>query len=162
MIRVAAVVVGCAVVMLIAAAKVPGHVRLPIQTVVPGAVVSQPFGCTTLELEPFDPRCPTHHIHTGVDLAAPLGTEVRSATAGTALLGYDSAGAGNFVIVVVDSHVRILYCHLSAFRVRPGESVSPGQLIGLVGATGLATGPHVHLQVNVDGSPVDPMVFLAS
>jgi len=150
------------VVMLAAAAHVPSHARLPVQAVVVGALVSQPFGCTTLALEPFDPFCPGLHIHTGIDLAAPLGTDVHSATAGTAFLGYDSAGAGNFVVVAVDAHVRVLYCHLSAFRVRPGESVTPGQVIGLVGATGLATGPHVHLQVNVDGSPVDPAVFLAS
>ena len=148
--------------MLAAAAHVPSHARLPVQAVVVGALVSQPFGCTTLALEPFDPFCPGLHIHTGIDLAAPLGTDVHSATAGTAFLGYDSAGAGNFVVVAVDAHVRVLYCHLSAFRVRPGESVTPGQVIGLVGATGLATGPHVHLQVNVDGSPVDPAVFLAS
>jgi len=162
MIRVAVVVAGCGVVMLTAAAHVPSHARLPVQAIVVGAVVSQPFGCTTLELEPFDPFCPGLHVHTGIDLAAPLGTEVHSATAGTAVLGYDSAGAGNFVVVVVDAHTRILYCHLSAFRVRPGEPVTPGQVIGLVGATGLATGPHVHLQVDVDGSPVDPALFLAS
>ncbi|HEX2646867.1 MAG TPA: M23 family metallopeptidase [Candidatus Dormibacteraeota bacterium] len=159
MIRFAVVVVGCAVVMLTAAAHVASNERLPVAAVVVGAVVSQPYGCTNLQLEPFDPLCPGLHVHTGIDLAAPLGTEVHSATAGTAFLGYDPA-AGNFVVVVLDTHVRILYCHLSAFRVRPGESVTPGQVIGLVGATGLATGPHVHLQVNVDGSAVDPVVFL--
>ena len=162
MIRIAGVVIGCSIVMLTAAAHVPSHVRLPVQAVVLGAVVSQPYGCTTLQLEPFDPFCPSHHAHTGIDLAAPVGTEVHSATAGTAFLGYDSAGAGNFVVVVIDAHARVLYCHLSAFRVRPGESVVPGEVIGLVGATGLATGPHVHLQVNVDGFAVDPAVFLAS
>jgi murein DD-endopeptidase MepM/ murein hydrolase activator NlpD len=56
---------------------------------------------------------------------------------------------------------RVVYCHLSVRRVADGESVSAGDLIGLVGATGLATGPHVHLQVDVDGLPVDPEVFLA-
>ncbi len=162
MIRVAGVIVGCSIVLFTAAAHVPSHVRLPLQAVVLGAVVTQPYGCTTLELEPFDPLCPSHHVHTGIDLAAPVGTEVHSATAGTAFLGYDSAGAGNFVAVAVDAHVRVLYCHLSAFRVRPGEWVVPGQVIGLVGATGLATGPHVHLQVNVDGFAVDPGVFLFS
>jgi murein DD-endopeptidase MepM/ murein hydrolase activator NlpD len=162
MIRIAGVVLGCTVVMLTAAAQLPSHVRLPVQEVVVGAVVSQPYGCTSLALEPFDPFCPGFHIHRGIDLAAPLGTDVHSATAGTAILGYDSAGAGNFVVVVFDAHVRILYCHLVAFRVRPGETVAPGQVIGLVGATGLATGPHVHLQVNVDGSAIDPAVFLAS
>jgi murein DD-endopeptidase MepM/ murein hydrolase activator NlpD len=147
---------------LIAATQVPAHIRLPLSAVVAGAVVTQPFGCTTLELEPFDPSCPTRHIHTGVDLAARLGAAVYSATEGVVIAGFDPNGAGNFVKVVVDSHVRILYCHLSAFRVHSGDVVTPGQLVGLVGATGLATGPHVHLQVNIDGEPVDPAWFLSS
>ena len=145
---------------LVAATQVPSHVRLPVSGVVVGAVVSQPFGCTSLELEPFDSSCPTHHIHTGIDLAAPEGTEVYSATDGTAYTGYDPRGAGNFVSVRVDSHIRVLYCHLSEFRVGSGETVATGQLIGLVGATGLATGPHVHFEVDVDGFPVDPVTFL--
>ena len=147
---------------LIVATQVPAHIRLPVGAVVAGAVMTQPFGCTTLELEPFDAACATHHIHTGIDLAAPRGSAVYSATEGTVITGFDSGGAGNFVKVVVDRHVRILYCHLAEFRVRTGDSVTPGQLVGLVGATGLATGPHVHLQVNIDGEPVDPAWFLAS
>lgn len=147
---------------LIAATQVPAHIRLPLVAVVAGAVVTQPFGCTALELEPFDPSCPSRHIHTGVDLAAALGTAVYSATEGVVITGFDGRGAGKFVKVVVDRHVRILYCHLSAFRVRSGDVVTPGQLVGLVGATGLATGPHVHLQVNIDGHPVDPAWFLSS
>ena len=162
MIRIAGAVAGAVVVMLTAATHVPSHERLPLQAVVVGAVISQPFGCTSLELEPFDPFCPGRHIHTGVDLAAPLGTEVHSATEGVASLGFDSSGAGNYVVVAAGPHVRLLYCHLSAFRVRPGDSVSPGQLIGLVGATGLATGPHVHFQVDVDGTAVDPALWLIS
>jgi len=160
--RVLAIVVAGVAVWLIAATQVPAHIRLSLAAVVPGAVVTQPFGCTALELEPFDPSCPTRHIHTGIDLAARLGSAVYSATEGTVITGFDPDGAGNFVKVVVDRHVRILYCHLSAFRVRSGEVVTPGQLLGLVGATGLATGPHVHLQVNVDGAPVDPAWFLGS
>ena len=71
-------------------------------------------------------------------------------------------GAGNYVVVVVDEHVRVIYCHLSEFQVGAGDAVAPGQVIGLVGATGLATGPLVHLQVNVDGLAIDPDVFLGS
>ena len=71
-------------------------------------------------------------------------------------------GAGNYVVVVVDDHARVIYCHLSEFQVSTGDAVAPGQVIGLVGATGLATGEHVHLQVNIDGHPVDPEAFLTS
>jgi murein DD-endopeptidase MepM/ murein hydrolase activator NlpD len=147
---------------LVAATQVPSHIRLPVGAVVSGGIVTQPFGCTDVALEPFDPNCPSRHIHTGIDLAAPEGSEVYSATDGTAVIGYDPAGAGNFVSVSVDAHVRVVYCHLSAFRVGSGQEVSAGQLIGLVGETGLATGPHVHLQVDVDGVPVDPVAFLDS
>jgi murein DD-endopeptidase MepM/ murein hydrolase activator NlpD len=147
---------------LVAATQVPSHVRLPVKGVVVGAVVTQPFGCTDLDLEPYDPTCPTRHFHSGIDLAAPEGTAVFSATEGTARTGYDPMGAGNFVSVAVDAHIRVVYCHLSAFRVGSGQQVSPGEVIGLVGATGLATGPHVHLQVDVDGVPVDPTRFLGS
>lgn len=147
---------------LIAATQVPSHVRLPVEGVVVGAVVSQPFGCTWVELEPYDPACTSRHFHTGIDLAAPEGTPVYSATEGTALIGYDPQGAGNFVSVRVDAHVRVVYCHLSAFRVASGQPIAPGQLIGEVGATGLATGPHVHLQIDIDGVPVDPVTFLGS
>ena len=162
MTRIVAVAVLGTATWLIAATLVPGHVRLPFTAVVVGAAVTQPFGCTALDLEPYDPNCPSRHFHTGIDLAAPEGTDVYSATDGTAVTGYDPLGAGDFVSVRVDSHVRVVYCHLSAFRVTSGQQVSAGQLIGLVGSTGLATGPHVHLQVDVDGFPVDPAVFLAS
>jgi murein DD-endopeptidase MepM/ murein hydrolase activator NlpD len=160
--RLLAILTSSLVVWLVAATQVPSHIRLPLVAVVAGAVITQPFGCTALELEPFDPSCPTRHIHTGIDLAAARGTGVYSATEGVAVTGFDADGAGNFVKVAVGEHVRILYCHLSAFRVSTGDAVAPGQLIGLVGATGLATGPHVHLQVNVDGEPVDPAWFLSS
>ena len=158
--RLVAIVAGAVAVWLVTATQVPSHERMPVAMVVIGALVSQPYGCTDLALEPFDRSCPSHHIHTGTDLAAREGTEVHSATAGMALVGYDPAGAGNYVVVVVDDHVRVLYCHLSEFQVITGDSVAPGQVIGLVGATGLATGPHVHLQVNVDGVPIDPDAFL--
>jgi murein DD-endopeptidase MepM/ murein hydrolase activator NlpD len=157
--RILAIAASSLAVWLIAATQVPAQLRLPVSSVVPGAVLTQPFGCTRLELEPFDPSCATHHFHTGIDLAAPLGAEVFSATEGTALTGYD-AEAGNFVKVIVDARVSVIYCHLSAFRVATGDHVMPGRLVGLVGATGLATGPHVHLQVDVDGEPLNPVTFL--
>ncbi|HEY1419104.1 MAG TPA: M23 family metallopeptidase [Candidatus Dormibacteraeota bacterium] len=160
--RVAAMAVGALFVWLVVASQMPSHVRLSLGEVVVGAVISQKFGCTSLELEPVDPFCPGGHIHTGVDLAAPTGTEVRSATFGVARLGFDPNGAGMFVVVTADAHVRLFYCHLSAFRTQSGATVAPGQLIGLVGATGRATGSHVHFEVQVDRTSVDPVAWLAS
>lgn len=159
----AAAVVSCAgLVWVVVAGQMPSHERLPLAAVVVGAVITQPFGCTSLELEPFDPFCPGRHIHTGIDLAARTGTEVHAAAAGTAHVSFDPGGAGLYVVVNLDAHVRVLYCHLSATRVAEGESVDPGQVIGLVGATGLATGPHVHFEVQVDGTSVDPAKWLLS
>jgi len=160
--RVAGVIAGAAVVWLVVAAQLPSHVRLPLAGIVVGAVITQPFGCTTFELEPYDPFCPGRHVHTGVDLAASMGTPVRSATAGTAHVGFDPNGAGNYVVVMVDAHVRVFYCHLSAIGVVNGQVVTAGQVIGALGQSGRATGPHVHFEVQVDATSVDPVAWLAS
>ena len=162
LLRVAGVGAAVAAVWVVGASQVPNHQKLTLAAIVPGAVMTQPFGCSTLLLEPFDPYCPTRHIHTGVDLAAPAGTAVRAAAGGTASVGFDPAGAGLYVEVDVDGHVRALYCHLSIASVGNAERVITGQLIGEVGATGLATGAHLHFEVQVDGRAVDPVVWLAS
>ncbi|HEV2217577.1 MAG TPA: M23 family metallopeptidase [Candidatus Dormibacteraeota bacterium] len=145
-----------------AASQLVDQARLPLDAIVEGAVLTQPFGCTTLELEPFDPLCPSRHVHTGVDLAAPAGTLVHSATSGVARVGYDAAGAGLYVAVSVGGDVRILYCHLFSTAVNSGEQVVAGQVIGTIGSSGLATGPHLHFEVQVDGRPVDPALWLAA
>ena len=141
---------------------VPSTVRLETAAVVVGASVTQPFGCTDVALEPISARCRWRHFHTGIDLAAPAGTEVFSATSGVASTGTQSAGAGNYVVIQYDRQTRILYCHLSSFRVRPGQHVSAGDVIGTVGSTGLATGPHLHLEIDVSGRPVDPVAWLTA
>jgi murein DD-endopeptidase MepM/ murein hydrolase activator NlpD len=154
--------VGCAAMLVwtAAASLVVDHTRLPLSAVVPGAVVTQPFGCTTLALEPYAPFCPSRHVHTGIDLSARLGTAVHSATSGIARVGYDPMGAGLFVVVEVDGRTRVLYCHLLRTDVTEGEQVGPDQVIGQLGATGLATGPHVHFEVQVDGRAIDPVAWL--
>lgn len=153
---------GMGVIWLVAASQVPGQARLPLNAVVVGAVISQPFGCTNLDLEPYDPFCPGRHVHTGIDLAAPVGTVVHSATAGIAHVGYDPRGAGRYVLVTVDTHARVFYCHLFVVGVGDGQSVSPGQVIGAVGETGMATGPHLHFEVQVDRQAIDPSAWLGS
>ncbi len=151
-----------ALVWMVGLAGVPSQTRLPVEGVVIGSSLSQGFGCTDLELEPFSEWCPAHHFHSGIDLAAPVGAEVLSATSGVASTGDDPAGAGRYVVIRFDRRTRILYCHLSTIRVRSGMEVEPGQVIGTVGATGLATGPHLHLEVDVAGVPVDPTAWLAA
>jgi murein DD-endopeptidase MepM/ murein hydrolase activator NlpD len=160
--RAPALVVAAALVWLIAAAQLPSQARLSLSGVVPGAIITQPFGCTSFPLEPFVLACPGLHFHSGIDLAAPVGTDVRSATTGAARIAFDPGGAGLYVTVTVDGHARILYCHLSSVLIHQGEAVAPGEVIGLIGATGLATGPHLHLEIQVDGRPVDPAKWLTA
>jgi murein DD-endopeptidase MepM/ murein hydrolase activator NlpD len=160
--RLVALAAGASVVWVVAAAQVPSHERLPVASVVAGAVISQGFGCTSFDLEPYDPFCPGHHIHTGIDLAAPVGTPVHSVSAGVAHVGFDSNGAGLFVQVNADPRTRIFYCHLLATEVVNGQQIDAGQIIGALGESGRATGPHVHFEVQVDGTSVDPVAWLAS
>jgi murein DD-endopeptidase MepM/ murein hydrolase activator NlpD len=162
MLRVAGICAAVALIWLVGASRVPAHEKLTLTALVHGAVMTQPFGCSSLTLEPFDPYCPTRHIHTGIDLAAPKGTPVKAAAAGTASVGFDSGGAGLYVVVAIDPHVRVLYCHLSAVSVSPGQPVLAGQSIGSVGSTGLSTGAHLHFEVQVDGRAVDPVPWLDS
>jgi murein DD-endopeptidase MepM/ murein hydrolase activator NlpD len=160
--RVAGIGAAVALIWAAGASRVPGHERLALSAIVPDAVMTQPFGCSSLLLEPFDPYCPSRHVHSGVDLAAPKGTAVLAAAGGTGGVGFDAGGAGLYVAVAFDAHVRVLYCHLSTALVSPGERVVTGQVIGKVGSSGLSTGAHLHFEVQVDGRAVDPAVWLVS
>jgi len=160
--RVGGICAALALIWTVGAAKVSSHEKLTLAAIVPRAVMTQPFGCSTLVLEPFDPYCPTRHLHTGVDLAARQGTPVYAASGGTAGVGFDPEGAGLYVAVSSDARVRVLYCHLSVALVVGTRQVTTGEVIGRVGSTGLATGPHLHFEVQVDGRAVDPVTWLDS
>ncbi|TMB94632.1 MAG: M23 family metallopeptidase [Chloroflexi bacterium] len=162
MLRIAALALAVGLVWTVAASRVPDQRRLPLMAIVPGAVETLPFGCTSFALEPFDPFCPGMHIHTGIDLAAPAGTPVHAAAAGLAFAGFDPGAAGIYISVSAGPHVRLLYCHLWRVHVVAGESVTPGEVIGEVGSTGLTTGAHLHFEVQVDGRAVDPVTWLTS
>lgn len=98
--------------------------------------------------------------HTGVDYAAPTGTPVMSIGDGTVLsAGRGSGGAGNMVKVRHNSVYTTAYLHLSKFAVKAGQRVSQGQVIGYVGMTGTATGPHLDFRVWKNGSPVNPLTL---
>jgi murein DD-endopeptidase MepM/ murein hydrolase activator NlpD len=128
-------------------------------TIVPGATVSQPFGCTTFAFEPVAAACPGGHFHSGVDLAAPAGTPALAAASGTAWAASE-AGCGNFVVLDLGGGWTAVYCHLLAAMVRSGERVIAGQEVGEVGSTGNSTGPHLHFEVRHDGVPLDPLAWL--
>jgi murein DD-endopeptidase MepM/ murein hydrolase activator NlpD len=162
LLRLVGMVAGGGMVWVVVASQVPSHLKLPLASVVVGAVLTQPFGCTSFELEPYDPFCPGRHLHTGIDLAAPMGTPVHSATSGVARVGFDPDGAGLYVLVIVDAHVRVFYCHLSSAGVVNGKPVSAGDIIGALGSSGNSTGPHLHFEIQRDGTSIDPALWLAS
>ena len=140
----------------------PGQGGGPLIDPLPVRVVTQPFGCTTLTLEPSSARCPAGHFHSGIDLAAPLHTPVKAATAGVVVSGRSSGGYGLWVMVQRDpgGTLATLYGHLSVALVLSGDLVQAGQLIGLVGSSGNSTGAHLHFEVRIQGVPVDPAPYL--
>ena len=128
---------------------------------VPGAVMTQPFGCTAFELEPIDASCPQGHFHGGIDFAAPAGTQVHAPAPGVAHTGAGGP-CGIHVVVEHEAGMLTLYCHLAAAFVADREPVTPGQVIGLVGSSGLSTGSHLHFEVHRSGLAVDPAPWLIS
>ncbi|MCB9507553.1 MAG: M23 family metallopeptidase [Myxococcales bacterium] len=100
-------------------------------------------------------------MHRGLDFGATTGTDVMATASGTVVLGgYCDRGTGNCVVIDHAGGWRSQYFHLSAVRVRPGQQVTQGQVIGQVGSTGRSTGPHLHFQLGRDGVAVDPETLL--
>jgi murein DD-endopeptidase MepM/ murein hydrolase activator NlpD len=107
----------------------------------------------------FGPR--GARFHAGTDFPAAAGTPVTSAGFGhVAFAGTSSSGWGRLVILRHRFGLRTLYAHLSAIEVRPGAFVPAGARLGSVGATGAATGPHLHFEVLLRGANVDPLTAL--
>lgn len=103
----------------------------------------------------FGPR--GNRFHAGIDLEAPPNTEVNAAAAGRVTdAGWIAGGWGNLVVIAHGDGVRTMYAHLSSIAARVGERVAAGTVIGEVGASGNATGPHLHFEVRVRGAAVDP------
>jgi murein DD-endopeptidase MepM/ murein hydrolase activator NlpD len=138
------------------AAVQAGAIGVPVR----GALLSQPFGCTSYEREPWSEQCPGHHFHSGIDLAAPLKTPVYAATAGTAYVARERGGYGLYIVVLRDPGLSTLYGHLYFPLVGTGAPVAAGQPIGLMGSSGNSSGPHLHFEVRLGGVPVDPIPLL--
>jgi murein DD-endopeptidase MepM/ murein hydrolase activator NlpD len=135
----------------------PGRLAMPL----PGAVLTQPFGPTTLWFEPPYQGYP--HFHTGIDLAAAENTPVQAAADGVvAVVGSSQIGYGNYVIVAHAGGLATLYGHLNLAMVKVGDKVTQHQPIGLEGSTGNSTGPHLHFEVRINSQLVDPIPLLQS
>jgi len=117
--------------------------------------ITSPFGTR---------RHPVHgdmRFHGGIDIAANHGTSVVAADSGTVVISTYNSSFGNYIVISHGNGMNTLYAHLSSRQVSVGASVSRGQVIGLVGSTGISTGPHLHFEVHVNGSRVNPATRLS-
>ena len=131
-------------------APAAGGPALSLEAVTPGRV-SSGFGMRRHPITGVD------KMHNGVDVAAPAGAPIRSPASGVVSFAGSRGGYGLFVIVDHGNGVETRYAHQQRLDVRAGDRVEAGQVVGAVGATGLATGPHLHFEVRRDGTPVDPV-----
>ncbi len=99
-------------------------------------------------------------MHDGVDIAAPVGTPVHAAEAGRVIYSGRLRGYGNVIIVRHDDHYVTVYGHNSANRVREGQYVSRGQVIGNIGNSGRTTGANLHFEVRRDNTARNPLAYL--
>jgi len=108
----------------------------------------------------IDPVYKTTKMHEGLDFAAPQGTPIYATADGTiTTAGSTGNGYGNHVIINHGYGYETLYGHMVRVKVRNGETVKRGQVIGWVGSTGKSTGPHLHYEVHKNGTKIDPIYF---
>lgn len=99
-------------------------------------------------------------MHSGVDIAASQGTEIRAAYSGiVSEVGNNSVG-GNYISLVHKDGSETLYCHCSKIIAEKGDVIRAGETIALVGSTGRSTGPHLHFEITVDGKTENPLLYL--
>ncbi|MBV8150253.1 MAG: peptidoglycan DD-metalloendopeptidase family protein [Candidatus Eremiobacteraeota bacterium] len=117
--------------------------------------ISSPFGMRT------NPGNGRFLMHTGIDIAAEMGTTIVAPADGHVIsAGWNDGGYGNMIIISHGGSMSTLYGHLSQIFVGVDQEVKRGQALGAVGSTGHSTGPHLHFEVRLDGRPVDPMSYL--
>lgn len=115
--------------------------------------ISSPFGWR------IHPITKTKRLHTGADIPAPTGTPIYSAGTGTVIFTGWYGAYGNTVIVDHGKGLSTMYPHQSKIAVSNGQDLKAGELVGYVGSTGWSTGPHLHLEVRVNGNPTDPLPY---
>ena len=126
------------------------NLRMPLDN----SVLTSGFGSRV------SPITGLNHQHKGIDLAAPEGTKVYACKGGKVAISSVDSVYGNYIILDHENNTQSVYAHLSAKLVQTGEEVSRGTVIGRVGSTGASTGPHLHFEIRVNGSPQDPRRLL--
>jgi murein DD-endopeptidase MepM/ murein hydrolase activator NlpD len=99
-------------------------------------------------------------LHAGIDIAVPVGTPIHAAASGTVALAGWVDGYGNYTCIDHGGGLATCYAHQSSLAVSVGTHVTQGQVIGYSGNTGHSTGPHLHFEVRINGTPVDPLGYL--
>ena len=100
-------------------------------------------------------------FHNGIDIAAPLGTEIKAIESGVIEKCEYNQYSGNFVVIRHNDSTTSSYAHMARADVSVGQEVSKGDIIGIVGSTGSSTGPHLHMEIRIDKNAVNPMEYLA-
>jgi murein DD-endopeptidase MepM/ murein hydrolase activator NlpD len=132
-----------------------GSFRVPVK--------SQPtdsFGTRRVVTSSTDKTEKIETVHKGMDFRAPVGTQVRAANSGTVLLAQHLYYEGNCVILDHGLGLYTLYMHFSRIDVKPGQKIAMGEQLGLSGATGRVTGPHLHWAVRFENASLDPAKLL--
>ena len=128
---------------------------MPLRTPLLGdASVTSPFGYRR------DPFLGLLALHSGVDLAQGYGAEIRATGAGRVAHAGPAAGYGIMVEIDHGNGLTTRYAHMSEALVEQGQEIAKGAVVGRMGSSGRATGPHLHYEVRVDGEPVDPERYL--
>lgn len=127
----------------------PGTLAWPVS-----GTITSPFG---YRRNPFGGGM---EFHQGLDIAAPMGTTITAAAAGTVISAGWYGGYGNYILIDHGGGMATGYGHCSQIFVSVGQQVQKGQAIGAVGSTGASTGPHVHFEVRINGKAVDPAPYL--
>ena len=113
--------------------------------------ITSPFGMRT------DPVTGRYQLHSGIDIGVGYGVPIQASADGIVIYAGWYGGYGNAIIIDHSSGLSTLYAHCSAMYVSDHQWIQRGQVIGAVGATGWATGPHLHFEIRVNGVPVDPL-----
>lgn len=148
-----------------AAAWASAKSKVSVNTKFVGGQFGWPSASSTLITSQYGrrlhPVLGTYRGHAGVDIGAAYGTNVLAANDGTVVVaGYNSGGYGNYVIIDHGGGYTTLYGHNSSLCVSAGQKVTRGTVIAKCGSTGLSSGPHIHFEVRVNGSPVNPLPYV--
>lgn len=99
--------------------------------------------------------------HRGLDIGGEMGASIVASLSGTVEIAQYSSSSGNFIIINHGNGLRTAYCHCSKLLVSVGQYVKQGEVIALVGSTGISTGPHLHFGVSIDNVYVDPLNYIS-